>query len=469
MRRRYRRRRLLLGSGSSGQLGEGSTQDRLTPVQVGAPPSNGCAGTTYFLGVRGSGEDPQPGSGDGDANGSHPSGMVQQLADEFGLFFYGADRPNRGIGTPVGAVSGYVGKSSRDTFVPLGIAYPAVEVEIGALDYPINYRSSVDLGAAGVHTVLSRLKSYCGAELPKVILSGYSQGAHVIEDALAWINDNDPALAALVTKTVLIASPVHRASGPENIGGANTAGALVHTRKPGTDAFVNAHPGVVTSICRPGDLVCDASFADGLSDPTTFIGINPQNGLGARIHTSYELSDIACPYTSLQQFTTICAANSALQALGRPLNTHTVSTQPGTSTDLDRQYSTRPGQKIDIVYTAKSGVSTGVSKIVNVFMYSAPTDLGSFEIGDDGFAAGTITIPASTPPGQHTLVLRRGDGETFTRAIVVDAAAGEPASALLLTVDGDSPDSEPYPVDPETPEPPIPGSGSLGSGSLGGS
>ena len=435
-------------------------------------PVRGCRDTTYFLGVRGSGEDPQNGSANGDVTGPVPAGMVDGLLNERGQFFYRGDRADGGMGSPVGSISRHVGRKVADNFVPLGISYPAVPVRSGATDFPDDYRSSVDLGALQVRTVLSRLALYCGADLPKVIVSGYSQGAHVVEDTLAWINDNDPALGTMLTKVVLIASPVHRASGPENIGGARTPGALAHTRKAGSAAFVSAHPGVVTSICRPGDLVCDAQFADGLSDPTKFLGVNvkPEDSLGARIHSSYTLSDIPCPYTGgLQQFTTVCAANAVLRELSRPLNYHTVSTQPGPASGLDQIYSTRPGQEVDFFYNVRSSATTGISKGVNIFMYSTPTNLGTFEIGDDGFLAGTITIPEDIPPGQHTLVLRRGDGETFTRAIVVEASGSELPSPLLLTIDGDAPDPEPYPSDPETPQPPETGTGSFGSGSLGGS
>ncbi|WP_161893942.1 cutinase family protein [Gordonia spumicola] len=387
---------------------------------------------------------------------------MNRLDDEYGKFFYNADRPNKGMGTPVGSMVRDVSKASEGKFIPLGIAYPAVKVSPGSPVYPIEYRSSVDLGSHTVVTVLERLASYCRGKLPNVVLAGYSQGAHVIEDALAEINDSSPSLAALLKKVVLIASPIHRATGPENVGGAPTAGALIRTAKPGRAAFIAAHPGVVTSICRPGDLVCDASFADGLSDPSAFLGVSLTNSLGARIHTSYENSDIPCPVTDLQQFTTVCAANAVSQKLGWPLNRHVVSAPADPDSDRDHQYSTRPGQKVDVMYFLRTGASAGISKLVNVFMYSTPVKVGTVTIGDDGFGVGSITIPANAEPGAHKLVFRRDDGQTFTRSIVVGSSGD---SELLLTLDGSEPDAEPFPIDPVTPVDPVDpddGNGSLG-------
>ncbi|MGW6657544.1 cutinase family protein [Rhodococcus sp. NPDC055024] len=478
------------GYNGYGQLGDGTTSpSRSTPVEVvglagiidpGAPGnpdpqpvSEGCAGTTYFFGVRGSGETPQldPVAG-GDRTGSFPSGTAFTYLTDRDLF-YNTDRPHSGMGEPVGEVARVIGigASNSGGIIPLGLAYPAVDVDIASWSYNEDYRSSVDLGARRLRTVLRLLDASCGdANLPHVVLSGYSQGAHVVEDALALINNEDPQLAVMIRKVVLLGSPVHRASGPENVGGARTAGALIHTRKAGTNAFLDAHPGVVESICRTGDIVCDASYADGLSDPTTFLGTNLGNSLGKRVHTSYVLSDIACPYTALQQNTIFCGANAVLQKFGWPMYMGSTNGH-GSSTDTDLQYHTRPGQKIDFFSPMRKSITTVTSKILNLRMYSTPIDLGTFEINDDGIAVGSFTIPENTPPGQHTLVFRRGDGETFTRSIIVEPSGDGTAESLLLTIDGDAPDPQPYPEDPDTPHPPDPetGSGSGSTGSLFGS
>jgi hypothetical protein len=40
---------------------------------------------------------------------------------------------------------------------------------------------------------------------------------------------------------------------------------------------------------------------------------------------------------------------------------------------------------------------------VGSFLYSTPVSLGTLTVGADGMANGRITIPASVPPGNHTL------------------------------------------------------------------
>lgn len=455
-------------------LAGGGTSVPPTVISSSAEPEpttkSGCDDTTYFLGVRGSGEAPQYGSlrggKYGDSSDPYPAGMIAELKYQASSAIYNGDRSAAGMGPTVHAISRIIARNAKTRLVSLGIAYPAVPVQIGTTSYPNDYRESVEIGSENLLDVLRTVNDECDQVKPTIIVSGYSQGAHVIEDGLARIQTGEPALGSLLTKVVLIGSPIHRAIGIENIGGGRTSGALFKTRMSATDRFVDSHPNVVTSICRIGDIVCDSAFADGLADPTSFFGIDPNNSLGKRIHTSYPLSDIRCPFTSLQQMTTICAANSALKALQLPLDRRTVSTDPGPSVDLDLQYSTRPGQRFDFMYSTSAGISGQVSKWINWFMYSTPTKLGVFETTSDGFATGSFTIPGDADPGPHTLVLRREVGSTFSIRVNVEQPGPLSASPILLSIDGDYPDMEPYPTDPAVPE--QSGTGSLGTGSVGG-
>ncbi|RIJ53753.1 protein-tyrosine-phosphatase, partial [Clavibacter lycopersici] len=77
-----------------------------------------------------------------------------------------------------------------------------------------------------------------------------------------------------------------------------------------------------------------------------------------------------------------------------------------------------------------SGLTPGAA--YRVVLHSTPTDVGSVTAASDGTAAGSVTIPAGTDPGTHTLTLVDAQGRAVTdpATITVSAAA---VSAVTAT------------------------------------
>lgn len=80
-----------------------------------------------------------------------------------------------------------------------------------------------------------------------------------------------------------------------------------------------------------------------------------------------------------------------------------------------------------------AGLTPGAT--YRVILHSTPTDVGSVTASSDGTASGTVTIPAGTDPGTHTLTLVDAQGQAVSdpATITVSAAA---VSAITATATG---------------------------------
>lgn len=69
-----------------------------------------------------------------------------------------------------------------------------------------------------------------------------------------------------------------------------------------------------------------------------------------------------------------------------------------------------------------SGFEAGLE--LTVELRSTPVQIGTAQVADDGTFSLTVTIPADTPAGEHTLAVIQPDGAEATAALTVTAAAG---------------------------------------------
>jgi hypothetical protein len=90
------------------------------------------------------------------------------------------------------------------------------------------------------------------------------------------------------------------------------------------------------------------------------------------------------------------------------------------------------------VATQGRGFAPGT--LVTVYIYTAtgaPLPLGQVLVAPDGSFAATLPVPASLPPGNHTLQVNGIDREFFTRSVTVGVTVAEPPADLLLTAEPD--------------------------------
>jgi hypothetical protein len=135
----------------------------------------------------------------------------------------------------------------------LSLPYPAVPVGP-------DYFSSVDDGWIGLQAILRGRVSEC-PEI-RIAVVGYSQGAHVVNQALHHLERVDPGVLANIRAALLIADPRADASTPYHLPitlegdpapAPQNGGILTSQRLP---AALDSR---AVSFCISGDLVCDAS------------------------------------------------------------------------------------------------------------------------------------------------------------------------------------------------------------------
>ena len=125
---------------------------RATLLEVQPAPVT-CA-NIEFIGARGSGENPFEYDGLGKTIQDVKNGLAAQ------------------------------GVSMKVTPLP----YPAVKVSYAPLDYPIEYRESLKAGVSSLASYMAQLSKTCPTT--RIVLVGYSQGAHVVADVATALPAN---------------------------------------------------------------------------------------------------------------------------------------------------------------------------------------------------------------------------------------------------------------------------------------
>ena len=219
-------------------------------------------GEDLLLIVRGSSEEPQ---------GEQPDLLTyqQQGQDLFARPF--ADDPTGG---------GRLGEAALE-YVPQGdariasLVYPADAIRYNGGVTPTldNFHASAARGADQLLAALHNVFDPCGANPPRLVVTGYSQGSDVINIAISKsVDAGDTHLIDKVAKFVQLADPSRRAYGQENdvalitmaptnpVGGVSravTTGVQYDLVLPSLDVYRDQHPGKFSNYCVPGDLVCD--------------------------------------------------------------------------------------------------------------------------------------------------------------------------------------------------------------------
>lgn len=97
-----------------------------------------------------------------------------------------------------------------------------------------------------------------------------------------------------------------------------------------------------------------------------------------------------------------------------------------------------PGGAITV---SEDGFAPGVP--VHAVLYSSPVTLGTLLADATGRAAGTLTLPTSTPAGAHTLALFGGSVVKTTPLTVIGPSTSSSASGVSSTIPRTGPSTEP--------------------------
>ncbi|KAK2740288.1 hypothetical protein FQN57_006168 [Myotisia sp. PD_48] len=131
-----------------------------------------------------------------------------------------------------------------------------------AVDYPatiIPYITSVKIGVEAMTKMISEYVSECPEG--KIVLLGYSQGAHVVGDVLCGATAEgfepsppiDRALGAKVIAAISMGDPSHVANLPYNVGTSRRDGLFPRLR----NEECSVYDSVRQSYCDTGDFYCD--------------------------------------------------------------------------------------------------------------------------------------------------------------------------------------------------------------------
>ncbi|WP_149361123.1 cutinase family protein [Lolliginicoccus suaedae] len=270
---------------AAAQVSDDEPEPTAPGQQLDAMIGESCA-DTYVLGVRGSNEPPK-----GAAATTAPGSVVYPEGTE-GL----------GMGPTVHAFfesfGTYRARSGESVPAGFGIDYPAVRVGEGLLLYPMVYRDSVDAGAANLRGALEQISAACGDSGTEVVVAGVSQGADVINTALATEQGQGTDAFGLVTRIVLFGDPSRSAAQSTITAGAERGEGIfrmVPLSGFGQDGWMASNPRVI-SVCIPGDSVCDpASDPADAGNVTGADGMSPFDRHQAYIDPGVQLR---CPGTS---------------------------------------------------------------------------------------------------------------------------------------------------------------------------
>lgn len=219
----------------------------------------------YVLGTRGSNEPPQERSVIYEdpvyPEDVETRGMGPLLIDFYESFT--DELASRGVGEPSG----------------FGVVYPAVRVGEGWLRYPFAYRDSVDEGADKLRESLHAINQLCAGSGTEIVLTGISQGADVINQALSDETANGTDYFRNVTTIALFGDP-SRSGEQSAVHVGATRGDGFFRMFPVTDGiqdeWMREHPETVISFCIPGDNVCNPlEHPEDANNVAGLVGVSP--------------------------------------------------------------------------------------------------------------------------------------------------------------------------------------------------
>ncbi|WP_188195467.1 cutinase family protein [Nonomuraea sp. SYSU D8015] len=300
-----------------------------------------------------------------------------------------------GMGATVGA---YVSEAAE--------LLPAAETEYLSLPYPAapvgpDYLDSVEEGWQGLQAIIRGRAVECPAI--RIGLVGYSQGAHVVNEALNWLSSQDKAALDAVRGAILIADPRSDPSSPSHfpitLSGTPATrpldgGILTPQRLPiGDDRGIQ--------FCIQDDPVCDS----------------PEKGLealgraiAAPIHDAYRT---CCTEF---YFVQILGENLAQALLKRPPNM-----APRFSVDApdvsvgEGGTATNSGRIVD-----PEGASVTLSASVGTVTLSG--DRWTWQLPNAGEGRQTVTITARDPDGAEGTVSFTLNGTNAAPVVSIDPA-----------------------------------------------
>ena len=205
-------------------------------AQLSAAPT--CT-QAQLVGVRGSGDQSDP-RDLGDLIGPLYNSLAAQLRDPSSLSYYGLPYPDQAIDWSVYA------------------------------SFNATYQNSKDQGDADLTNYLESTASSCPNE--KLIVVGYSQGAHVVGDVFS--RGTVGALGGKVLNNVaaveLFGDPRFNSREPYDRGSFNVGrNGLLGARTPGDLTALGTK---VRSWCRGGDIVCQGPGSAANHEPTKYLG-----------------------------------------------------------------------------------------------------------------------------------------------------------------------------------------------------
>ncbi|MGU3436490.1 cutinase family protein [Actinomycetes bacterium M1A6_2h] len=336
----------------------------------------------YYLAVRGSGEVPQGDAAVSDSS-TYPGGggmgplLLQQFQDLSGV---------RG----------------------LGIVYPAVPVATtlaGFPAYPGDYASSVAVGATALRNTLRDIDSRCESQSTKIVVTGYSQGADVVNAAIGQVQNEGSGDFSRVNKIVLFGNP-SRLQGaiPEAI---DTRGRGVRRTlpvfapvDPGTDVWIASHRDLFTSFCAGFDAVCDTSSALQVAPG---LGLQRAATVTGDVHVSYYTTGIDCAATSSVTTPPVCGASVIAGALGLP--------EPASAA--------APVQVLPAGAPLAIMVDLGPTRALEQLVVTVGATSVPVLIGPDGIGAASVSLP----PGSYTATVGGMSSMPFEVAV---GGAGKP-------------------------------------------
>ncbi|KAF7553799.1 hypothetical protein G7Z17_g3394 [Cylindrodendrum hubeiense] len=132
-----------------------------------------------------------------------------------------------------------------------------------SLDYPAVLDPYVASETAGVANMTDLIQEYARkCPLTKMVLMGYSQGAHVISDVMCGTSETGfpatkpqrPAVTDKIAAVVLMGDPSFTAGQPFNVGTSHGSGIFPRLKPNGCKCIDHK----TMSICDAGDMFCEA-------------------------------------------------------------------------------------------------------------------------------------------------------------------------------------------------------------------